>query len=674
MVKTDPGRLLAAFDRLALRLVKSQALEALVWNLAESLGVDFGFPDCVIYMLDGSELFQVAAYGPKSPARGTIVSPIRIPLGDGITGSAAADRRPIRVGDVREEPRYIPDVYSGRSELAVPIIFADSVLGVIDTESEDVDFFGPEAEAVLVTVSRLIAPRIATALEKTRRRGAEQGLRASELRFADLVETLEGIVWECDPEDLGFRFVSRKAVELLGRPLATWTDSFGTWLESVHPDDRGLAESVRREAATKGCAGVEEYRLVRLDGTEIWVRDSVAPTFVDGRLIALRGVILDVTDRRREHARAISADRAKSRFMANMSHELRTPLHGIVGLTEQLLQEDLLPKAKNALRLIESAADSLRGWMDDLLELAELDSGKICLESEPFSIRRLVEDLVDLYGIRGRQKGLAIGLEVGPKLPDFVLGDAHRVRQVLAQVVGNAVKFTEHGWVRVDARKDRDGVRLRVSDSGPGIPPEHMDSVFERFFQLESTAARQSPGAGLGLAIAKELTELMGGDISIAARDAGAEILIWLPLGAATRELRSAPTGMMPGPTATGRILVAEDNELNQILASQFLEHLGYSVELARNGRQALMLLETRPAGWYQAILMDCQMPELDGYDATRRIRRSESSYRDLPILAVTAHASASDRQRCLDAGMDEYLAKPYRLEDLRTKLAELLG
>lgn len=664
---------MAAFDRLALRLVKSQELEALVWNLAESLGVDFGFPDCVIYMLEGSELAQVAAYGPKSPARGTIVSPIRIPLGDGITGSAAADRRPIRVGDVRKESRYIRDVYSGRSELAVPIIFADSVLGVIDTESDDVDFFGPEAEAVLETISRLIAPRIATALEKARRRGAEQGLRASKLRFSDLVETLEGIVWECDPEDLGFRFVSRKAAALLDRPLATWTDSFGTWLEAVHPDDRGLAEDVRREAATNGRAGIEEYRMLRSDGEEMWVRDSVAPTFEDGRLIALRGVMLDVTDRRREHARAISADRAKSRFMANLSHELRTPLHGIVGLTEQLLREDLSPKAMNALRLIESAADSLRGWMDDLLELAQLDSGKIRLESKPFSIRRFLEDLVSLYAFNGRQKGLDVHLGLGPDVPDFVLGDAHRLRQILAQIVGNAVKFTEQGWVRLDAREDRAGVRFRVSDSGPGIPAQHVESVFERFFQLESTARHHSPGAGLGLAIAKELTELMGGDISIAARDSGAEIQVWLPLGAATQEPRIAPTGM-PGPTAPGSILVVEDNELNQILATQFLEHIGHSVELARNGREALALLQTRPADWFQAILMDCQMPELDGYETTRRIRRSSASYRDLPIVAVTAHASAGDRQRCLDSGMDDYLAKPYRLEDLRSKLSEVLA
>ena len=674
MVRREPTQLLAAFDRLALRLVKSQEFDGLVWNLAESLGVDFGFPDCVIYRLDETELTQVAAYGPKSPARGRIVSPIRVALGEGITGSAAAEQRSIRVGDVRKDPRYIPDVYSGRSELAVPIIFADSVLGVIDSESEDIDFFGPEEEAVLGTISRLIAPRIATSLERTRRRGAEQSLRASELRFADLVETLEGIVWECDPEDLSFRFVSQKAAGFLDRPLATWTGSFEDWLDVVHPDDRSLARGIRREAATNGRAGVEEYRLLRLDGNEVWVRDSVVPTFKDGGLIALRGVMVDVTDRRREHARAVSADRAKSRFLANMSHELRTPLHGIVGLTEQMLQEDLPPKAMSSLRLIESAADSLRGWMDDLLELAQLDSGKIRLESEPFSIRTTLEDLVGLYAHSGRQKGLDVQLGPGLDLPDFVLGDSHRIRQVLAQVLGNAVKFTEQGWIRLEAREDRRGIRFTVSDSGPGIPAEHVDAVFERFFQLDLASGRQSPGAGLGLAIAKELTELMGGDISIAARDVGAEVQIWLPLRAVTVEPRSASSGPTIGPTSPGRILVVEDNELNQILAHQFLEHLGHTVELASNGRQALELLEARPAGWYQAILMDCQMPNLDGYEATRRIRRSESSYCALPILAVTAHASASDHQRCLESGMDDYLAKPYRLNDLREKLVDLLG
>ena len=377
----------------------------------------------------------------------------------------------------------------------------------------------------------------------------------------------------------------------------------------------------------------------------------------------------EIEERRRA---AEAANAAKTQFLATMSHEIRTPLNGVLGMAEVLQATGLTPRQNKMIEIIQKSGRALMEIIDAVLDLSKIEAGRLTISYEPIDVGRVCEEVVGLFSGAATAKGIVLALEVDPVLPPRHLGDAGALRQILSNLVGNAVKFTEHGAVTVTARAMPRGVEISVRDTGIGIPPEAQERIFDSFEQADSSTTRRFGGTGLGLAIVRRLTEAMGGAVSLqSVPGSGSVFFIVLPLEPqpGSADLRQPPERPRSAVLRPGlRVLVAEDNAINQIVTGAMLRNLGCTVTMVDTGGAAVEAVASQP---FDLVFLDVSMPGMNGYEATRAIRAAERAAHGepLPILGLSAHALAEQRDEGIRAGMDDFLTKPVGIATLQQAL-----
>lgn len=516
----------------------------------------------------------------------------------------------------------------------------------------------------------------------TREHRAIRALSYSEHRFRDVVAASGALVWEAAP-DLTFTYLSDRVLALLGYHPAELVGQDA--LSLIHPDEVPKAREWFNRAFAQGWRfRSRELRALTKDGSVVWLSLSGSPVFhADGSLASYRGVCLDVSENRRAQLELKSAKeaadeaaRVKSLFLANMSHEIRTPLSGIIGMTSILLDSGLTSSQRESVETIRGSGKALLNILSDILDISQIESGRLEVVAESFDLHQCVAGSVHLFQSGAAAKGVALSLNIGADVPVSVVGDSLRLRQILNNLIGNALKFAGPCSIQISAAVGEETasgwiLRFDVADSGAGIPADRVEELFNAFSQADPSSRRQHGGTGLGLAISKRLAELMGGTMWLQSEPGSGSTFSftirvgrYVPQGVAD----SVPAGSSVFDASLAlrcplRILVADDNPINRKVATFFLRKLGYEADMVTNGCEVLERLKTNS---YELILLDIQMPGMDGLQAARAVR-SQFGHPERPwLVALTANVSEDDRSAAKEAGMNDYLCKPIQGPELQ--------
>jgi PAS domain S-box-containing protein len=515
----------------------------------------------------------------------------------------------------------------------------------------------------------------------------EQTLQASENRYRLISENLNDLIC-LHEQDSTIIYLSSSVEEMLGYSEKELLGQKPFQL--YHPDDFTLFRSTDYlQAVEQEQDFTVEGRVRHKDGHYLWIESRMRPfVYANDENAYWQSITRDISElKARETAlkaakeEAEEATRTKSEFLANMSHEIRTPMNAIIGLTGLLLESSLDFEQRDFIETIRISGDGLLGIINDILDFSKIEAGKLELEHAPFNLRKCVEDALDMHTVKAREKGLNLAYRIDEQVPELVLGDMIRLRQILVNLLGNAVKFTSDGEVvlsvtSVEAKNAAKELCFSIVDTGIGIPPERMNRLFQSFSQVDSSTTRQYGGTGLGLVISKRLAEAMGGHMWVESEPGkGSTFCFTIVVSACDSSYKdkevpetAVPVTSLDTPRQDLRILLAEDNAINQKVALRMLQRLGYSAGVAGNGHEVLAALQQQA---YDIILMDVQMPQMDGLTATQLIRQNNTLQQRPYIIALTANALKGDRERFLEAGMDDYLSKPVRLEALAAAIAK---
>lgn len=584
------------------------------------------------------------------------------------------------IPDIRETKYASTDVnvakYGLRSYLGYPVRLQGRAVGalcVVDLKPRD---FSEDEVDLISTLAKAVS------LEEERRHIGQQYRNTQEIvGQMQRLATIGG--WEMDPDTLVVTSTD-ELNRILDLPHGETVTDADTLLDMcLNREDRSMAMTQLNKVRSGQAPQTVEMPIRTPAGAVKWVRVTGQAFFADGRPVKILGSLQDITAYKEIESSlseakeaAEQASRAKTQFLANMSHEVRTPLNGVLGMLQLALRTELTEEQAEYLEVGLHSCRGLLTVINDLLDLSKIEAGKITLSDEPLKLADIIASVCRGFHHQLLDQGVKLSYSVDSRIPENLRGDAGRLRQILFNLVGNAVKFTSAGSIRLDVSpisRTRETARIlfSIQDTGVGIPDEALERIFEPFEQIDVPLKQKMHGTGLGLGIVRRLVELMGGTLSIESEPGkGTTVHVSVPLRTCIEETMGIP--MPSGDTSDRlRILMVEDNPVNLAAPKRFLEKLGNIVDAAENGRLALRAAR---ATRYDAVFMDLEMPELDGISATRAIRESTdfATGADTPIIALTAYAFEGDRKRCLDAGMDAFLPKPVDFKELQQVLTTI--
>jgi len=511
------------------------------------------------------------------------------------------------------------------------------------------------------------------------RRKTERKLKRTTQNLAEAQKLARLGSWEYEISDLETGYWSDETYKLLGiNPEEHPYPSLHILVKAFEPQEqKRLQEAIEQVIEQHGHCETECS--LNLDEQQLWLLMRVrAMPNEYGVFDRIVGTLLDITDRKNSEEQlhkarkaAEEAALAKSEFLSNMSHEIRTPMNAIMGLTELLLKEDLPPKVGENLKLIQYSADNLLVIINDVLDYSKIEAGKITLEQIDFSLRQVMQNLVDTLQFKAESKGITLLASIDENLPPRLQGDPYRINQIILNLLSNAIKFTAQGTVTLQAklvttRPNDAEIEISVQDTGIGIPADKLDTIFESFSQAQSSTTRTHGGTGLGLPITKRLIEMQGGQIQVDSepgRGSTFSFNLVFPLGKSTGSESSNKSHPDKISLLGVKILVAEDNPVNQMLIRQILQNWGVETTLADDGYQ---VLEEAQAENYDLIFMDLQMPELNGFEATQKLRKlNNPALKEVPIIALTADVMRETKVKVLESGFNDLVTKPFKSDQL---------